>query len=380
MKKNVRNVHQCPICKLHYSSKLWAKKCESWCKKHPSCNLEIESHSIESKQARGNPKSSEKNELVIPISKNKVLASILILLSITAIALSYPLLAQQPFFSNIIKYFRGNRVETGYIKNGDYTKRKIDVFNEINPKDGFQSKIVLGDTIPKLVSLGIIDMPKMQQIYQGRGGIPKEEMQLLTKPSHTPLVINANNANWIDNLLWAVGLSNKMEINRQSPVNGPDVNNFASTGGWTLGKEESGGAYFNKYSLISLTRKQQKRIQIIAESSYRPCCNNSTFFQDCNHGSAAMALIELGVSQNLSDQEIYKTLLAFNAFWFPQNYDELALYFNVVKNTDWHDVDPKLALSKNYSSIGGWIANIETEVAKVPNLIPKPQNSGSCGA
>ncbi len=271
-------------------------------------------------------------------------------------------------------------VSTGYIKSGKYTDRMQAVFEEVNPKEGFESKIVLGDIVPRLVEYGVIDIEKMKQLYDGRGGIPKDEMLLLTKPSSTHLIINGSNANWIVNLLWAIGLSNNMEINKQSPVYGPDVNNFASTGGWQLGKEENGGAYFNKFPLIKLTDSQQKRVKIIADNTYRPCCNNSTFFQDCNHGSAGMALIELGVSQGLSDQEIYKTLLAFNAFWFPQNYNEIALYFNVIKNTDWPDVDPKVALSKNYSSISGWIANVDTPVHGVAGLLPKPQNGGSCGA
>lgn len=322
----------------------------------------------------------KKARLKIPKNKQEILLLyILALFSVAILVLTYPLIKEQPFMTNIINLLRGNRIDTGYIKNGDYTNRKIAVFNEVNPKNGFQSKIILGDIVPKLVSFGIIDIPKIQQIYQGRGGMPKEEMALLTKSSSVPLTINADNANWIVNLLWAIGLSNKMEINQQSPVNGPDLNNFASTGGWNLGKAPTGGTYFNKYPLIILTSEQQKRVKRIADSTYRPCCNNSTFFQDCNHGSAGMALIELGVAQGLSDQKIYKTLLAFNAFWFPQNYDEIALYFNVIKNTDWHDVDPKLILSKKYSSISGWITNVDTQVSRVSNLLPKSQNSGSCG-
>ena len=93
-----------------------------------------------------------------------------------------------------------------------------------------------------------------------------------------------------------------------------------------------------------------------------------------------MALIELGVSQKLSDQDIYKTLLAFNSFWFPQNYNEMALYFNVIKNTDCQDVDPKVILSKKYSSISGWIANIDTPVRNVTGLLPKQTGGGRCGA
>ncbi|SRR5258708_6170368 len=382
MRKTARKkLYQCPICKLHYSSKLWAKKCENWCKKHDSCNLTITTHSVE----RQKEKPSEKpKHLRIKRDKNYIHINFIKTFRNFSIALFILVLLYVSYVflqENDNLYFRlFHKSPTGYITNGNYSNRKLIVFEEVNPKDGFQSKIVLGNIIPKLVSLGVINIPKMQQIYQGRGGIPKEEMALLTKSSSTQLVINGNNANWIVNLLWAIGLSNKMEINKQSPVYGPDVNSFASTGGWTLGKEDNGGAYFNKYSLLSLTLEQQKRVKMIADNAYRPCCNNSTFFQDCNHGSAAMALIELGVSQGLSDQEIYKTLLAFNAFWFPQNYNELALYFNVVKNTDWHDVDPKVALSKNYSSVGGWMANVDTKIAKVPNLLPKPQNSGSCGA
>ncbi len=171
-----------------------------------------------------------------------------------------------------------------------------------------------------------------------------------------------------------------MEINKQSPVYGADINNFASTGGWQLGKDESGGVYFNKFPLIKLTDSQQRRVKMIADSTYRPCCNNSTFFQDCNHGSAAMALIELGVFQGFSDTDIYRTLLGFNAFWFPQNYNEIALYFNVIKNTDWHDIDPRLALSKNYSSISGWLQNVDAPVRNVHGLLPTSANGGSCGA
>ena len=32
---------QCEECKMFYLKKEIAEKCESWCRKHPSCNLEI---------------------------------------------------------------------------------------------------------------------------------------------------------------------------------------------------------------------------------------------------------------------------------------------------------------------------------------------------
>src|SRR3546814_2132150 len=76
-----------------------------------------------------------------------------------------------------------------------------------------------------------------------------------------------------------------MSANESSPMNGDSLYNFASTGGWTLGKEQNGGAYFNKFRIVELTPEQVALVTQVAKSTYRPCCNNSTFFQDCNHGS-----------------------------------------------------------------------------------------------
>jgi len=36
----------CEECKLKYEGKKIAQKCEKWCKKHKSCNLEIIEHAI----------------------------------------------------------------------------------------------------------------------------------------------------------------------------------------------------------------------------------------------------------------------------------------------------------------------------------------------
>lgn len=268
---------------------------------------------------------------------------------------------------------------TGQITSGDYKSRIAFVSEEVNPTKGIQTKIILGDAVPKMVALGIIDMDKIKALYKNRGGIPPEEMKMLTEPSNVPLTIKAGNAVWLVNLLWPLGLANKMDVNNQSPVAGANVNGYASTGGWSLGQAATGGGYFNKYTLVPLTPAQEQRVLQLAQSTYRPCCDNSSFFQDCNHGSAAMAIIELGVSQNLSDADIYQTLLAFNSFWFPQNYVETALYFNIVKGVDWKGVDPKTILGKDYSSLSGWTKNVDTPVQKIPGLIPQSQNGASCG-
>lgn len=253
---------------------------------------------------------------------------------------------------------------------------------QVLPKDGFQSKIRLGDSILKLVEKGVIDKEKLLTIYGGRGGLPPELKDVLEKQSDKPILLTAKNAVYYVNLLWPIGLSNYMEGNKNSPLNknnGADLFGFASTGGWNIGKEKNGGAYFNKFTIVPLTSEQETLVLKIAKNSYRPCCNNSTFFQDCNHGSALLGLLALGASQGLSEEELWREALAFNSFWFPDTYLYNALYFKAVKNTDWKDVDASVVLGKEYSSASGSYA-VKSEVAKIPNLIPQ-QNDGSanCG-
>ena len=170
-----------------------------------------------------------------------------------------------------------------------------------------------------------------------------------------------------------------MASNWQSPVNGKSLYNFASTGGWNIGKEKNGGAYFNKYNIVSLTAEQEALATKIAKNTYRPCCDNSTFFQDCNHGSALLGLLQLGAAQGLSESELYREALAFNAFWFPNNYIQTGLYFKVIKHTDWENVDPKQVLSYDYSAISQWSKNVAAEVAKIPNILPETKGGGKCG-
>lgn len=262
------------------------------------------------------------------------------------------------------------------------TKTGSPIFNEVTakviPEKGFQSKIVLGDSIVKLVQNGVIDAPRFADIYKDRGGFPPELKDVLTAPSNRPILLTRTNANFYVNLLWPVGLANHMDSNKSSPVNGKSLFNFASTGGWNLGKEKNGGAYFNKLGIISLTPEREALVTKIAQNSYRPCCNNSTFFQDCNHGSALLGLLQLGAAQGLSESDLWREALAFNSFWFPQQYIYNGLYFKVVKGVDWDKVDPKVVTGKDFSS-GSGSGNIQAEVAKIPNLMPQQGGHGGAG-
>ena len=254
-----------------------------------------------------------------------------------------------------------------------------EVVAKVLPEEGFQSKIALKDSVVKLVENGVIDKQKFEDIYKERGGLPDELKNVLTKSSNKSILLTRENANYYVNLLWALGLSNYMSTNNKSPIFGKDLFNFASTGGWNLGKEENGGAYFNTFKIVKLTPQQEALVTKIAKNTYRPCCDNSTFFQDCNHGSALLGVLQLGASQGLSEEELYKEALAFNSFWFPHNYIQTGLYFKIVKNTDWEDVNPQEVMGYNYSAVSKWSENVAQEIAKIPNLIPQDKGGGSCG-
>lgn len=252
--------------------------------------------------------------------------------------------------------------------------------SQVMPVAGFRSSIALENSVLKLIEFGVIDRGKFFALYSTNGPLPGEFDSVLSEPSNRKILLTSESSQYYVNLLWPVGLANYMAANAESPLNGDDLYTFASTGGWTLGGEENGGAYFNKLPIVSLRTSEEARVVRIAKSIYRPCCNNSTFFQDCNHGSALLGLLQLGASQGLSDDELYDEALAFNAFWFPDYYLRTALFFKVVKNVAWQDVDPRVVLSAEYSAGGPWQENVAQELAAIPGLIPPAPNGGAgCG-
>jgi hypothetical protein len=246
------------------------------------------------------------------------------------------------------------------------------------PKDGFRSRIALKSSILKLVEYGVIDRGKFLAIFGKPGPDPAEFARVLTDPSDVPILLTTANASRYVDLLWPIGLANYMAANAKSPLYGSPVK-YASNEGWTLGREESGMGYFDKFPIVQLTLAQERRVVRIAKATYRPCCDNSTFFQDCNHGSALLGLLQLGASQGLAERELYREALAFNAFWFPDNV-QTALLFQVAKKTRWADVDPKLVLSSKYSALSSWQQNVADRVAKIRGLIPPaPSDGAGCG-
>ncbi|MCR4323214.1 MAG: hypothetical protein NUV61_03970 [Candidatus Azambacteria bacterium] len=242
------------------------------------------------------------------------------------------------------------------------------------PAAGVTLPVRWGDLGKQMVDAGVIDGAKFEATYAQRGGLDENAKQLLYGAQNGALVITEQNSGILLNLLWALGLGNKNEILEKGPMTDKQyggADKFASTGGWTLAK----GNVMNHYSMhafMTLTSDQQALVARVSQNIYRPCCGNSVYFPDCNHGMAMLGLLELMASQGASEQQMYKTALAVNAYWFPDTYTAIAKYF-AKRGVAWANIDPKEALGAAYSSAQGY-RQILTEVE--PST---PKGGGGCG-
>lgn len=178
------------------------------------------------------------------------------------------------------------------------------------------------------------------------------------------------------NLLWAFGLANKNQILENGPIMDlryGGLKNMASVGGWTV-TTGSVMDHYNKHTLTTLTSDQQELVNKIAKGIYRPCCNNSTYFPDCNHGMAMLGLIEYLASQGATEDEIWNAAITANMSWFPDQYQTIAQYLK-IKSIDAKTVTPRMLLSEEYSSSSGF-AMI---AAQVPQTDQQRSGGGGCG-
>lgn len=252
----------------------------------------------------------------------------------------------------------------------------IDILKqEVLPAKGYTTSLKWKNLGKQLVESGVIDKKKYEELFVSEAD-GKNELKYLEGEWNENITINEKNSRFIVNTFWALGLVNKSTVLDEGPMmqeGRKKAGNFASTGGWTIGAKPVMELY-SSVEIIPLNPEQQDLVRKIAENVFRPCCNNSTAFPDCNHGMAALGYIEWAVYSGLSEKQIYKDLLAFNSFWFPQTYVEIAAYFDKA-GTKWKDVDAKLALSRDYSSSQG-AARIKQAVQGIPGI----QNSGGgCG-
>ena len=242
------------------------------------------------------------------------------------------------------------------------------------PSDGVLLPVVWRDLGIQMVRSGVIDKEKFEKLYESRGGLGQDEKKLLDSADNENIKITEENSGFILNLFWALGLGTKNEILASGPMADArygGAGNFASTAGWTLARGNAMDHY-SKHSFVTLTREQQAMVERVSRNIYRPCCDNSTYFPDCNHGMAMLGLLELMAFQGVSEEEMYRAALQVNAYWFPDTYLTIAQYLN-AKGIDWQEANPQEILGVGFSSISGYRRILKEVDAKA-----QPQGSG-CG-
>ena len=260
-------------------------------------------------------------------------------------------------------------------------KESANLFDEINPVKGFEINAKYGDLGPRMIQSGVIDLEKFKQTYEKSAQpLTKEQVEILTKGSNKKIKIDRDNSYFLLNFFWAAGLANKSKALTEGDIvkyGEGRVGNFASTGGWSLSKTEPMD-YYAKSDLIPMTIEQENLVEKVAGNIYRPCCNNSTVFPDCNHGMALLSVLQLMSANGATEKQMYEASKYYNAFWFPSNYYDLALYFKNKEGKKFSQVSAKIILGKDFSSSSGWQAAKQWLVNKGVVEQP-PKQGGSCG-
>lgn len=255
------------------------------------------------------------------------------------------------------------------------------IMAQVNPPEGYTVPAHFGDMGPKMAEAGVFDLAEFAQVYeQANQPLTEQQTVILKQGSDSPVVFNSQNAYFLLNYFWAVGLSNKNPILDSGPIQTQSqgkIENFASTGGWSLAKKPL-REIFSKLPLMTLTALQQKNLEEAAKAVYRPCCDNPTHFPDCNHGMAMLGLMELMASQNATVDQMLAAGRYANAYWYPSQTVEQAIFFKNTTGQNYQDIDARLLLGRRYSS-GSGFQTLHQYLAQNNQLPQAPKNSNGCG-
>lgn len=274
-------------------------------------------------------------------------------------------------------YLKWGQDETAELKQ---QKEISELYEQVNPVDGYTLPVSYGSLGPQLMTAGVIDYDAFMSVMTAGGdALNNQQIAILKDGSNEQIVINTENAHFLLNFFWAVGLANKNSILTQGPMvqySDGQIDRFASTGGWTLATRPITELYAS-INLIPLTPEQQARVEEVAGAVYRPCCNNHTLFPDCNHGMAMLGLLEMMASQGASTDEMFQAAKYVNAYWFPQQTLETAAYLKANQKIDFVDADARLVVGKDYSSASG-ASMVHQSLQSAGLLKQTPSQGGSC--
>lgn len=261
-------------------------------------------------------------------------------------------------------------------------QQDLDEFvTQINPSEGYDIKASYGDIGSRLLAAGAMDLDEFVQVYESANRpLNEEQIKILQTGSESEIIFNQQNAYFLLNFFWALGLVNQNPILDLGPMvrNGRDeVVRFASTGGWSLATKPVSELYSSE-PIIKLTLKQQEQLERVAQFVFRPCCNNPTHFPDCNHGMAMLGMLELMAFNGASEGEMFEAAKYANAFWYPRQTLELAIFFSASQKVGFSEVDARKLLSMQYSSQSGF-QNVHQWLS-TNELLPQVSGGGnSCG-
>ena len=244
---------------------------------------------------------------------------------------------------------------------------------KVLPSAGVVLPVSWGNLGARLAESGVIDAAKFASLYSNEQS--EEIKQLLSEDNSGNLKITPENSGMILNMFWALGLGNKNAILEKGPISDAQyggAGGFASTGGWTIAQGDAMD-HFSQHQFINLTPAQQQMVEEVSKNIYRPCCDNATYFPDCNHGMAMLGLLQLAASQGVSKEEMYKTALQVNAYWFPDTYLTIAQFLG-ERGVEWEKAAPQEILGQGYSSGSGY-----REILSQVSAPVQKSSGGGCG-
>ena len=129
----------------------------------------------------------------------------------------------------------------------DQEKQMAEMMAQINPTNGYTVPARFGSMGSKMAAAGVFDIAGFEQVYQqANQPLTAQQLAILKEGSDNPVVFNSQTSYFLLNYFWAVGLSNKNPILDSGPIqeySKRKVENFASTGGWSLAQKQIGRAH-----------------------------------------------------------------------------------------------------------------------------------------
>jgi hypothetical protein len=95
-------------------------------------------------------------------------------------------------------------------------------------------------------------------------------------------------------------------------------------------------------------------VEEVAKAVYRPCSDASSLSPDNKYGVAMLGFLELMASQNVDSDAMFSAAKQVNAFWFPKQSLEQAIFFVATQLKDYANVDARWMVSQEYFSATGF--------------------------